>query len=95
MRAEELASQLDNYTTSNKRVLVNWSNDAAAMLRRQSSEIERLEARVKELEGGITQLMRNFPTDFDMTAAGWDGFEIESACAAHDAARALLEKSNG
>lgn len=48
--------------------------------------------RVDELKRGITQLMRNFPTDFDMNAALWDGSEIESACAAHDAARALLEK---
>ena len=80
MRAEELASQLDNYTTSNKRVLVNWSNDAAAMLRRQSSEIERLEARVKELTEALqsAKSIIGHPDDYFSKYIG-----------------ALLEKSNG
>lgn len=42
------------------------------------------------LRTALTQLMRHFPTDIDMDAAGWAQHEINEACDAHDAARSAL-----
>lgn len=55
----------------------------------------RLIASAPDLLEALTNLMRNFPTDFDMKAAGWDGMDIEKACAAHDMARAAIAKATG
>jgi len=55
----------------------------------------RLIAATPDLLEALTNLMRNFPTDFDMKAAGWDGMDIEKACAAHDMARAAIAKVTG
>lgn len=38
----------------------------------------------------LLRLVKSFPTDTDMIAAGWEPLEIEEACAAYDAARAFL-----
>lgn len=73
----ELIAQLEDAQSENRALLATEQN---------------LRERVKELEEGLTKLMREFPTDFDMKEAGWDGADIERACSAHDNARALLEK---
>ena len=79
--------------------------ESAAMLRRQSSEIERLEARVKELTEALkvchsTLKILGDASDRDVSPAAWyrSGGEASELTALnlilqHD--RALLEKSNG
>ena len=55
----------------------------------------RLIAAAPELLEALARLMRTFPTDSDMTEAGWGAKEIDEACAAHDAARAAFAKATG
>ena len=52
-------------------------------------------AAAPELLEALAELMRNFPTDFDMTEAGWDRSDIDKACSAHDKARAAYAKATG
>ena len=41
----------------------------------------------------LTQLVRHFPTDFDMKQAGWGAPEIDRACNAYDVAKNVLERA--
>ena len=43
----------------------------------------------------VDRLTRSFPTDSDMHAAGWEQHQIDEACNAFDAARALVKKITG
>lgn len=61
-------------------------HEAAATLRAQHKLIG-------ELTEAATGLMRYFPTDTDMDAAGLGALFIEAACRAHDRARAVLLKA--
>lgn len=48
------------------------------------------EADARRLREALACLCRNFPTDSDMTEAGWEGLKIESACMAYDKARVAV-----
>lgn len=45
--------------------------------------------RVRE---ALERVLKSFPTDTDMHAAGWETLEVEEACSAYDAARAALKE---
>ena len=45
-----------------------------------------------QLRHHCKELMKWFPNDTDMEAAGWTGYEIEAACTAYDRARAALQQ---
>lgn len=55
----------------------------------------RLIAAAPELLEMVDRLLSSFPTDSDMHAAGWEQFHIDEACAAYEAARALVKKATG
>lgn len=66
---------------------------------RCSEHIQQLEDKVRELEAllgkareALKGMCRSFPTDTDMTEAGWDATEIETACTVYDAARLSLDE---
>lgn len=46
-----------------------------------------------ELLEALRVVCSQFPTDFDMAAAGWNPEEIEEACTAYDFARAAIRKA--
>ncbi len=43
-----------------------------------------------EAMGILKRLVMNFPSDFDLLAAGWDRDAIDEACGAYEAALALI-----
>lgn len=48
-----------------------------------------------ELLEALRQLLRAFPTDHDMVAAGWNHRETEEACTAYDKARTVFARATG
>lgn len=47
------------------------------------------------LREALQRVLRSTPTDGDMIEAGWEGPEVDEACAAYDAARAALAQEQG
>lgn len=55
----------------------------------------RLIAAAPELLDALTRMLKQFPADSDLYAAGWDSSAINEACDAYDAARAAVRKATG
>lgn len=53
----------------------------------------RLIAAAPELLEALQAVLRSFPTDSDMRAAGWEQAEIDLACRDYEAARAAVAKA--
>lgn len=53
----------------------------------------RLIAAAPELLEALQAVLRSFPTDGDMHAAGWEQTEIDLACRDYEAARAAIAKA--
>lgn len=53
----------------------------------------RLIAAAPELLEALQAVLRSFPTDGDMRAAGWEQAEIDLACRDYEAARAAVAKA--
>jgi len=51
--------------------------------------------RETDLIAALERLMRSYPTDHDMYAAGWNQSQVDEACNAYDAARAALAEAKG
>lgn len=56
-------------------------------------EDARLIAAAPELLEALQAVLRSFPTDGDMRAAGWEQTEIDLACRDYEAARAAVAKA--
>ena len=61
----------------------------------QAEANARLIAAAPELLDALTRMLKQFPADSDLYAAGWDGSAINEACDAYDAARAAVRKATG
>lgn len=55
----------------------------------------RLIAAAPELLDALTRMLKQFPADSDLYAAGWDSSAINEACDAYDTARAAIRKATG
>lgn len=53
----------------------------------------RLIAAAPDLLEALQAVLRSFPTDGDMRAAGWEQTEIDLACRDYEAARAAIAKA--
>lgn len=97
MKAEELAQWLNDESQDNPDD-PKWQ--AAAELRRQSSEIERLEARCASLELAMARLIASHADYTQSQKQGWPelprGYpDLDWSMEIEESTRALLEKSNG
>lgn len=82
--ALRLASFMEAFRTSSHEVDGTPLHTAvAAKLRGQHSNCE-------ALRGALLLLMQHFPTDSDMSEAGWSREQIDAACRAHEVASATL-----
>lgn len=69
-------------------ILNGWRSDV-------SEANARLIAAAPELLDALTRMLKQFPADSDLYAAGWDSSAINEACDAYDAARAAIRKATG
>lgn len=71
---------------------LNTSNEQS---RKEGLANARLIAAAPELLDALTRMLKQFPADSDLYAAGWDSSAINEACDAYDAARAAVRKATG
>ena len=67
----------------------------ASALEAMTKELDALRARLEQVEWALLGIVREFPTDTDMEAAGWECADIDRACNAYDKARAALAAGGG